>query len=68
MQYGGKQKINLDYDHKQWKIIHREGGKYETNHLKSAGAMESAGAVEIFRHSVEKFGLIYNQYLGDWWL
>ena len=27
--------------------------------------MESAGAVEIFGHSVEKFGLIYNQNLSD---
>ena len=58
-------KKNPDYDYKQWKIMHKEGGKCEINHLKSSGAMESAGAVEIFTHSVEKCGLIYNQYLGD---
>ena len=39
--------------------------EFEINHLKSSGVMESAGAVEIFGHSVEKFGLIYNQNLSD---
>ena len=58
-------KNNPDYDYEQWKIMHEEGGKCEINHLKSSGAMESAGAVEIFRHSFEKNGLIYNQYLAD---
>ena len=43
--------------------MHEKGGKCEINHLKSSGAMVSAGAVEIFRHSVEKYSLIYNQYL-----
>ena len=62
MQYLGKSKnmiMNNDHDYKQWKIMHEEGGKCEINHLRSSGA------VEIFRHSVEKYGLIYNQYLGD---
>ena len=43
---------------------------YEThecniNHSKSSGAMEGAGAVKIFSHSVEKRHLIYHEYLGD---
>ena len=35
------------------------------NHMKSSGAMESAGAVAIFSSSVEKHSLIYSSYLGD---
>ena len=35
------------------------------NHLKSLGAMESAGVVAIFSLSVEKHSLIYFSYLGD---
>ena len=42
---------------------------YEThecnNHSKSSGAMEGAGAVEIFSHSIEKRNLLYHEYLGD---
>ena len=35
------------------------------NHKKSSGAMEAAGAVEIFCRSVDKHGLIYQDYIGD---
>ena len=35
------------------------------NHTKSSGAMEAAGALEIFSLSVEKYNLVYHEYLGD---
>ena len=35
------------------------------NHTKSSGAMEAAGAIQIFERSVEKNNLIYSEYLGD---
>ena len=35
------------------------------NHTKSSGAMEGAGAVQIFNRSIEKFNLMYTEYLGD---
>ena len=38
---------------------------FNLNHTKSSGAMESAGAVEIFQRSVDKNKLVYNEYLGD---
>ena len=47
--------------HDLWKATHI----CSVNHSKSSGAMEGAGAVEIFHRSVEKNNLIYYQYLGD---
>ena len=35
------------------------------NHQKSSGAMESTGAIELFRRSVSTNNLIYSEYLGD---
>ena len=35
------------------------------NHKKSSGAMEATGAVDIFCTSAEKYGLIYEDYIGD---
>ena len=35
------------------------------NHTKSSGAMEGAGAVNMFERSIEKHNLIYHEYLGD---
>ena len=37
----------------------------QINHTKSSGAMEAAGAIEIFMRSVAKNNLIYSEYLGD---
>lgn len=33
---------------------------WNTNHGKSSGAMKGAGAVEIFRRSIDNYGLVYN--------
>ncbi|XP_065680580.1 uncharacterized protein LOC136094527 [Hydra vulgaris] len=54
-----KKKNSLEYEH--WKANHR----CDINHSKSSGAMESAGAIEIFHSSVEKYGLRYAHYIGD---
>ena len=35
------------------------------NHQKSSGAMESTGAIELFRRCVSTNNLIYSEYLGD---
>ena len=35
------------------------------NHTKSCGAMEVAGAIDIFNRSIDKNNLIYYEYLGD---
>ena len=35
------------------------------NHTKSSGAMEAAGAIQMFKRSVENNNLIYSEYLGD---
>eukprot|EP00794_Sanderia_malayensis_P002423 gene2423-2792_t len=37
----------------------------QSNHNRSAGAMESAGAVMMFRRSIEKHQLRYTSYIGD---
>ena len=39
--------------------------KCPINHTKSAGAMEAAGAVSIFKQSVDKYKLRYRTYIGD---
>ena len=44
-----------------WKAEHT----CSANHSKSSGAMEAAGAVEMFPHSVEKHKLVYQYYIGD---
>ena len=44
-----------------WKATHI----CSINHVKSSGAMESAGAVNMFKHSVDKNNMIYQYYLGD---
>ena len=44
-----------------WKNNHN----CQINHTGSAGAMESAGALEIFRSSLVKYNLRYSHYLGD---
>jgi len=58
----------------EWGRIKREKKEYDNwladhncsiNHETSSGAMESSGAVSIFTRSIEKYGLIYKEYLGD---
>ena len=44
-----------------WKATHI----CSVNHVKSSGAMESAGAVNMFKRSVDKNNMIYQYYLGD---
>ena len=44
-----------------WKEIHN----CNINHTMSSGSMEAVGAVEMYRRSISKHNLIYNQYLGD---
>ena len=58
-----KNNINFDYDKKS--RDHLSSGKCSINHTKSSCSMEAVGAIEMFRRSIEKHGLIYNQYLGD---
>jgi len=54
-----RKKGTSEYD--DWQSTH----VCSINHTKSSGAMESSGAVEIFRRSIDQNGLIYNEYLGD---
>ena len=48
-------------EYTKWKAVHVCNANYE----KSSGAMEGAGAGEIFRRSIANHGLIYHEYLGD---
>ena len=48
-------------DYETWKASH----SCPINHKSSAGAMEAAGAVEIFRRSINRNKLRYVNYLGD---
>ena len=48
-------------DYSSWKDYHVFSG----NHTASSGAMEVAGATEIFRRSIEKKNLICPKYLED---
>lgn len=48
-------------DYETWKAGH----SCSINHKSSAGAMEAAGAVEIFQRSISKNNLRYANYLGD---
>ena len=45
----------------EWKQSHN----CQMNHTKSAGSMESTGALLLFQRSVEKHNLQYTQYIGD---
>ena len=47
-------------EYSNWKDSH----VYSINHAPSSGAMEAAGAIEMFRRSIEKNNLIYHEYLG----
>ena len=47
--------------YKNWKVEH----ECSANHDKSSGAMEGAGAAEIFKRSIKRHKLVYNEYLGD---
>lgn len=44
-----------------WKLEHN----CQINHDKSSGAIESAGAIDIFNRSIATRNLIYKEYLGD---
>ena len=48
-------------EYENWKSTHI----CSINLQKSSGAMESAGAIELFRRSVSTNNLIYSEYLGD---
>ena len=48
-------------EYENWKSTHI----CSINHQKSSGAMEPAGAIELFRRSVSTNNLIYSEYLGD---
>ena len=54
-----KKKGTPEYD--KWKTEH----KCTINNKGSAGSMESAGAVAIFKRSVRKHKLRYKYYIGD---
>ena len=43
----------------------KESHTCNVNHDKSSGTMEGAGAVAMFNRSVERYNLIYHEYLGD---
>ena len=55
----GKKKASPEY------ITREAQHNCHCNDVKSSGAMEGAGAVAIFKRSVEKNNLIYSKYLGD---
>eukprot|EP00112_Aurelia_sp_Birch-Aquarium-sp1_P011533 Seg2424.2 transcript_id=Seg2424.2/GoldUCD/mRNA.D3Y31 product="hypothetical protein" protein_id=Seg2424.2/GoldUCD/D3Y31 len=48
-------------EYEKWKTSH----KCKINHKRSAGAMESAGAIAIFEQSISKYKLRYLKYIGD---
>ena len=48
-------------EYNKWKVTH----VCQLNHSRSSGAMEAAGAVQIFSQSVEINKLIYHEYFGD---
>ena len=54
-----KKKGSPEYD--RWQAEHL----CNINHTRSSGAMESAGAIRIFKRSVQKNNLNYHEYLGD---
>eukprot|EP00794_Sanderia_malayensis_P004950 gene4950-5599_t len=58
-QHWSKQKNHAGYN--DWK----ENNVCSSNHSKSSGAMESLGAVSIFKRSVEKYNLRCTEYIGD---
>ena len=47
--------------YEEWKMKHR----CQVNHTESYASMESVGAVEMFKRSVEKYKLQYTKYPGD---
>ena len=57
--YWNKKKNTAEYE--EWKLYR----DCTTNHTGSAGSMEAAGVVNIFKRSVETKKLRYTTYLGD---
>ena len=56
---GTKRETTAEYE--EWKLYH----DCTINHPGSAGSMEAAGVVNIFKRSVETKKLRYTTYLGD---
>ena len=48
-------------EYAEWKESHN----CPANHSGTSSSMESAGAIQIFKRSVERFNLRYTKYLGD---
>ena len=57
--YWNKKKTTAEYE--EWKLYH----DCTINHTGSAGSMEAAGVINIFKRSVETKKLRYTRYLGD---
>jgi len=49
----------------EWYENHVNEGKCSANHEGPAGNMEASSILEMFRRSFQKYGLRYNQYIGD---
>ena len=54
----GKQE---DPGYEKWTMTH----DCHINHEGSSGSMETVGAMQIFNHSINKYGLCYITYIGD---
>ena len=45
--------------------VHKDSGECKANDVGVSGRMEAAGAVSIFKCSLQKYGVRYIKYLGD---
>ena len=52
------------YDKGHQNIVTGKTHVCSINHTASSGAMEAAGAIEMFRRSIEESNLMYHEYLG----
>ena len=50
-------------EYNDWYESHQES--CSINHSDSSGKMEVDAVIEMFKRSMEKFGIVYKNYIGD---
>ena len=59
-----KKKLNTA-EYEEWKKEHITTNQCSANHTETSGNMEVSSIVEMFKHSIVKYGLRYVNYIGD---
>lgn len=50
---------------KEWYKAHLKNEEFSANQTGLSGNMEFYAIIQMFKRSIEKFGVIYDKYIGD---